>query len=585
MTSAPRRRLVAAPILVALAASLVGLAAAGAVPLQLTHQGRLLDADQAPLEGTHELTFRLWDAAEDGALLWEETVTESLTGGFYSAVLGADDANPLDDGIFATAPVFVELAVDDGEPLAPRQEIASVPFALRAGTAENVAGGSVDATDISVDGAVVIDGTGSWVGPTPAVDWTDVGGVPATLDAFGGLSCADGGVAKFDAAGGLWTCGTDEVLSDSEVLDVVAGAVLDLGVGSAVDGGVIATLDDLDWTLLTGVPDGFADDEDADTLATLGPTCADGDLAAWDEGAGEWTCADAGAGDACTLQTDDGEGGVAVLLCGTVEIPVRRLVSFVALSVGEHRTCGIGDDGLVRCWGELANGVGDVPTGGFSIVATDHEHACGIDDAEELVCWGNNNSGQASPPAGTFTDVCAGTNVSCGVRTTGALECWGSSGFGLTSPPGGVFSTVACAGSTACAIDTTGVITCWGNTPDGVTNPPGGTFTTLDLNWNHGCAVSTGGTMSCWGYNGYGQTSAPSGNDFLSATVGTNFSCGLRTNGSAECWGRNHHGQASPPATSLSAIDAGEAHACGLTEAAATATCWGLNSAGQLQSP
>lgn len=123
---------------VLLASVLVVPVLAWAVPLQLAHQGRLLDADQAPLDGTRDLTFRLYDAAEDGTLLWEDNVSETFTSGFYSAILGADEANLLDDGIFATPPVFLELTVDDGEPLLPRQEINSVPFALRAGTAENV---------------------------------------------------------------------------------------------------------------------------------------------------------------------------------------------------------------------------------------------------------------------------------------------------------------------------------------------------------------------------------------------------------------------------------------------------------------
>ena len=101
-------------------------ALASAVPLQLAHQGRLLDAEQAPLEGSHDLNFSLYDAPTGGALLWEETVTESFTGGFYSTVLGADAGNSLDDGIFATPPIYLELTVDDGEPLLPRQEINSV---------------------------------------------------------------------------------------------------------------------------------------------------------------------------------------------------------------------------------------------------------------------------------------------------------------------------------------------------------------------------------------------------------------------------------------------------------------------------
>ena len=270
---------------------LLGAGVAQAVPLQLAHQGRLLDTEQSPLDGSHDLTFRVFDAPTDGVLLWEDTVTETFTGGYYATVLGADDANQLDDGIFATPPVYLELTVDNGEPLLPRQEINSVPFALRAGTAENLEGGYVDASEVAIDGEMVIDADGNWVGPSLTVAWEDVAGVPGGLDTLGGLSCSDGGVAKYDTDAGIWACGTDLVLSDTEVLNIVGGSSLDLGLGSSVDGGAIATLNDLDWSMLTGVPADLADDEDADTLADLGLVCAEGDRAAWDTTAGAWACA------------------------------------------------------------------------------------------------------------------------------------------------------------------------------------------------------------------------------------------------------------------------------------------------------
>ena len=37
-----------------------------ATPGQVAHQGRLLDADELPLEGEHTLLFRLYDASEEG---------------------------------------------------------------------------------------------------------------------------------------------------------------------------------------------------------------------------------------------------------------------------------------------------------------------------------------------------------------------------------------------------------------------------------------------------------------------------------------------------------------------------------------
>ena len=150
---------------------------------------------------------------------------------------------------------------------------------------------------MSIDGDLVIDSDGNWVGPAPSVDWTDLSGVPTGLldgqdaDTLAALSCADAGIARYDLGSGLWVCGTDAVLTSSQVLGYVDGAMLDIGIGSTVNGVTIATVADLDWSVLTGVPIGFLDGDDADTLAALGPTCAEGDRAAWDSGLGAWVCA------------------------------------------------------------------------------------------------------------------------------------------------------------------------------------------------------------------------------------------------------------------------------------------------------
>ena len=54
---------------------------AHAVPAQFTHQGRLLDADGAPLDGEATITFRINDSDAGGTTLWEETLTLGLDNG------------------------------------------------------------------------------------------------------------------------------------------------------------------------------------------------------------------------------------------------------------------------------------------------------------------------------------------------------------------------------------------------------------------------------------------------------------------------------------------------------------------------
>ena len=152
---------------------------AHAVPAQFTHQGRLLDAEGAPLEADTTITFRILDAETDGGTLWEETLTLPLTNGFYSAVLGSDESNPLDTDTLGQDPVWLELQLDGEEAMAPRSSINAVPYATMSTVAEEVSGGPVDASDISVGGTPVVNESGEWVGPAPTVSWDDLTDVPA----------------------------------------------------------------------------------------------------------------------------------------------------------------------------------------------------------------------------------------------------------------------------------------------------------------------------------------------------------------------------------------------------------------------
>ena len=301
-----------------LCAVLLSVSTAFAVPTKLAQQGRLLDGEGEALEGTHALRFALYDADVDGTEVWTEDHAAAFDAGYYSVELGS--FAPLDDLIFAEGPLWLELAVD-GEALSPRQEIVSVPYALRATAAEHLEGGSVDAQEIAVDGAVVIDAGGNWVGPTPEVSWNDLSDIPADLadgdqdtdilgglscasgqlakwdgsawacdedidtvdantDTLAGLSCLDGEVARYDLSSGLWLCDTDldtdTQLSEAQVLAYVLGVPLDLMAGSTLDGLVLSTgshTTTLPWTAISGIPADLADG-DQDTVVTTLPWSA-----------------------------------------------------------------------------------------------------------------------------------------------------------------------------------------------------------------------------------------------------------------------------------------------------------------------
>ena len=157
------RRLVA---LSAFAASLaVTAGATAAVPGTLTHQGRLYDGAQAPVNGTIDVLFAIYDSPSATVPLWSELQTLAFDEGYYSTALGS--VVPFPAGLFDGSPRYFGMTVGLDPEMTPRSEIGSVPYALVAG---DVAG-DIHPTSVSIPGfGLVIDGAGQWVGdPTGLV--------------------------------------------------------------------------------------------------------------------------------------------------------------------------------------------------------------------------------------------------------------------------------------------------------------------------------------------------------------------------------------------------------------------------------
>ncbi len=248
-----------------------------AVPLQMNHQGRLLDTDGNGLEGEHELIFRIMDDPEDGYSLYTETLTIDFNNGYYSLILGADEeVNPLDDTVFANYPLYLALKVD-GENLEPRHPLTSVPYAQIAGVSESVDGGMVNASEINIGGQPVIDSDGNWVGNAQAVDFVDLTNTPSGLDdgdddLLSEIACSIDELISWD--GQYWVCVSDSTLELSDIEDMLLNNPLDLHSATTIGGLNITTSID-----------------DSDTLADL--MCqSDGQIVRYDLSNDEWFCDD-----------------------------------------------------------------------------------------------------------------------------------------------------------------------------------------------------------------------------------------------------------------------------------------------------
>ena len=108
------------------------------VPQLLNYQGKLNDADGAPIEGEVTVGFGFYDAKVAGNPLYSEEQTVTCAKGVFHVLIG-NGSNPQGkfSDIYAGGSAYMEITVDPqgAEPqvMAPRQRIGSVVFALRAG--------------------------------------------------------------------------------------------------------------------------------------------------------------------------------------------------------------------------------------------------------------------------------------------------------------------------------------------------------------------------------------------------------------------------------------------------------------------
>jgi hypothetical protein len=122
------------------------------VPDRINYQGKLTDSGGNALDGTHIMTFYIYDAETGGSSLWNETQSVDVLAGIYNVKLGA--ITPLDVSLFTNEHIYslyLQVVVD-GEALSPRQRLSSTAFAMKAGDSDTLEGlGSTEFAGISHD--------------------------------------------------------------------------------------------------------------------------------------------------------------------------------------------------------------------------------------------------------------------------------------------------------------------------------------------------------------------------------------------------------------------------------------------------
>jgi subtilisin-like proprotein convertase family protein len=206
---------------------LLALPAHATVPGTLLVEGTLANSGGAPVaDGTYSITFALYPDAATPTPLWVEGPTQvSVKGGGFSQLLGA--STPLTSTLLAAGSQPMLALKVGGDPELPRKPIASVPFALRAGVAENLeCTGCVTATALSKSVFDAINAASNLAKVASTGAYSDLVGTPVLVAAA--QSCGVGqAISGIDALGKV-VCASGAGVGNDPLSYVSNGALVNV---------------------------------------------------------------------------------------------------------------------------------------------------------------------------------------------------------------------------------------------------------------------------------------------------------------------------------------------------------------------
>ncbi len=108
----------------------------GPVPAMVNYQGYLTDSSGNPITGILSVTFSIYESVSGGTAVWTETHSSvNVTDGLFTVLLGSvtpiDPSNPTGGGY------YLGIQVGSDPEMTPRQQLVSVPYALRSAVAND----------------------------------------------------------------------------------------------------------------------------------------------------------------------------------------------------------------------------------------------------------------------------------------------------------------------------------------------------------------------------------------------------------------------------------------------------------------
>jgi hypothetical protein len=182
-------------------------------PALLQYQARLLTPAGVPVSSPSlAVTFRIYDTPLGGTALYTEPKSVAVAEGLLSTVIG--DTFPLPDTLFENdAELYLGVQIGSDSEMVPRHRFATVPYAIRAksaSSADDVPGMDITPGSVTINGVLVIDSTGAWVGsPTGLVGPTGPAGAAGPTGPAGpiGLTGATGPIGSTGPMGAVGATG------------------------------------------------------------------------------------------------------------------------------------------------------------------------------------------------------------------------------------------------------------------------------------------------------------------------------------------------------------------------------------------
>ena len=120
-------------------------------PLTLGYQGYLVDEGQGVFNGERVITFKLYDAANNGTVIWEEVIEAvSVTNGYFTVNLGL--RTPLPVNFDLDTPLFLGVQVEGDVEISPRLRVGG---AVRSQWAEKAIRSDLAEHAVDVSGEVI----------------------------------------------------------------------------------------------------------------------------------------------------------------------------------------------------------------------------------------------------------------------------------------------------------------------------------------------------------------------------------------------------------------------------------------------